>query len=94
MLEFLVIAKDKPNSLELRKAKRAEHLQFLKSSGTCEVKLAGPLLEKEQMVGTVLIIVAESLKALQGFLHEDPYQKAGLFASVLIQEMQVLINNG
>ncbi|XWO14088.1 YciI family protein [Candidatus Hepatincola sp. Pdp] len=92
MLEFLVIAKDKPNSLVLREAKREEHLQFL-NSAKLKIKLAGPLLEKDNMVGTVLVVVAESLKVLQEFLQEDPYQKAGLFASVTIQEMKVVINN-
>lgn len=92
MLEFLVIAKDKPNSVTLREANRAEHLKFLKS-GTCKVKLAGPLLEKGLMVGTVLVVMAENIKVLQEFLHEDPYHKIDLFASVTIQEMKVVVHN-
>ena len=92
MLEFLVIAKDKPKSLALREEKREEHLRFL-NSAKLTIKLAGPLVEKDNMVGTVLVIVATSLKVLQEFLQEDPYQKAGLFASVTIQEMKVVINN-
>ncbi len=92
MLEFLVIAKDKPNSLVLREVKREEHLQFL-NSAKLKIKLAGQLLEKDNMVGTVLVIAATNLKVLQEFLQEDPYQKAGLFASVTIQKMKVVINN-
>ena len=50
-----------------------------------QVRLAGPRLdEKGEMCGSMFVIEAEDLAAAKAFSTDDPYAKAGLFASVEI----------
>ena len=83
---YALICIDKTNSLALRKAKRPEHVAYLK--GLCDtLKLAGPFTEAdgETMNGSLIVIEAVSLDAAREIAAGDPYAKAGLFASVEIR---------
>jgi uncharacterized protein len=83
---YALICTDKPNSFAIRKAKRPEHVEYLKSLGDA-LKLAGPFTEAdgETMNGSLVIIDAASLQAAKEIAAGDPYAKAGLFASVEIR---------
>lgn len=81
---FAVIAKDKPNSLDIRKATRAAHLAYLEQLEG-KVSLAGPLIE-DMLCGSLLIFTCGSREELAGILAADPYAQAGLFAEVDIFE--------
>lgn len=78
---FIVYAKDKPGHTEMRAANRPDHVAWLKS---CTVPVAGPLLadDNETMIGSMLIVEAESLADVKAMLPNDPYALAGLFESV------------
>jgi len=76
------ICLDKPGHLETRLAARADHLAFLKAHAHA-VKLGGPFLDGEgNPVGSLLIFDCADLDAVREMLAQDPYAKAGLFASV------------
>lgn len=80
-----LIAKDKPGALDVRKANRDAHLAYADDSGL--VKVAGPFLDSNgDMIGSLLILEAESMAEAETFAENDPYAKAGLFASVSLQE--------
>jgi hypothetical protein len=80
---FVLICRDKPGHLEVRKANRDAHLAYLAETGI--VRLAGPLLDDAGgMVGSMLAIEAADRAAAEAFAAADPYAKAGLFASVEI----------
>jgi uncharacterized protein len=83
---YVLICTDKPNSLAIRKAKRPEHVAYLKSLGET-LKLAGPFTETdgETMNGSLIVVEASSLQAAKEIAAGDPYAKAGLFASVEIR---------
>ena len=83
---YALICIDKTNSLALRKAKRPEHVAYLKGLGDT-LKLAGPFTEAdgETMNGSLIVIEAVSLDAAREIATGDPYAKAGLFASVEIR---------
>jgi uncharacterized protein YciI len=83
---YALICIDKTNSLALRKAKRPEHVAYLKGRGDT-LKLAGPFTEAdgETMNGSLIVIEAVSLDAAREIAAGDPYAKAGLFASVEIR---------
>jgi uncharacterized protein len=83
---YALICTDKPNSLAIRKAKRPEHVAYLKSLGDT-LKLAGPFTEAdgETMNGSLIVVEASSLQAAKEIGAGDPYAKAGLFASVEIR---------
>ncbi len=77
---------DKPDATALRAATRDAHLEWLKAGG--RVTLAGPLQspegEEAGNVGTLLVVNGDELGEVQAWAAEDPYNQAGLFASVLV----------
>jgi uncharacterized protein YciI len=81
-MHYAAICLDKPNSLQIRLANRAAHLDYLRAH-TATLKVCGPLLadDGETMIGSLLIIEAPDRKTADAILAEDPYRKAGLFAS-------------
>ena len=91
---YALICTDKPNSLAIRRAKRPEHVAYLKSLGDT-LKLAGPFTEVdgETMNGSLVVIEAASLQAAKEIGAGDPYAKAGLFASVKIHPWIWTLNN-
>jgi uncharacterized protein YciI len=81
-MHFVAICLDKPNSLETRLANRAAHLAFL-GERPGVVKLGGPFLDSQgQLNGSMLILDLPDEAAARAFLADDPYARAGLFASV------------
>ncbi|WP_400766405.1 YciI family protein [Methylosinus sporium] len=82
---FAALCLDKPNHVELRLATREAHLAFL-AAHAAQVKLGGPFLDAaDKPVGSLLIVEAADAAAAQALLAEDPYAKAGLFASVEVK---------
>ncbi len=80
---FAFICKDKPDSLEIRKANRADHLAWLERTGG--VYVAGPLLSSGGVPeGSLLIADHADLEAATKWSAQDPYAQAGLFANVQI----------
>jgi len=86
---YAVICRDKPGALQVRLDTRAEHLAYIEATGI--VKMAGPFLEDGQMCGSLVIVEAETLAAAQDWATNDPYAKAGLFASSSVTEWKKVI---
>lgn len=85
-MHFIIMAEDKPDSLELRMANRADHLAYAVAQGC--VVLAGPFLtegDDPKPKGSMLIIEVADRAAAEAFAAGDPYAVAGLFARVDIQ---------
>ena len=89
---FVMICEDKPDSLALRKATRDDHLAFVDARRDA-IRLAGPMLgdDGETMIGSLFILEAESLQAVQAMNAEDPYTRAGLFARVTIRPFRQVV---
>jgi len=84
-----LIAKDKDGALQTRLVNRAAHLAYIDETGV--VAQAGPLLDGDAMIGSLVILDVEDLAAAQRWADNDPYAKAGLFQSVdLIQWKKVI----
>nr|WP_319948522.1 YciI family protein [uncultured Shimia sp.] len=80
-MRIALIAKDKPNSIDIRKANRDAHVAYLKS--TDAVEMAGPFLDDAgEMCGSLIILDMPDMAAAQDWAANDPYKKADLFASV------------
>lgn len=86
---YAIICRDKPGALQTRLDTRAEHLAYIEKTGI--VKMAGPFLEDGQMVGSLVIVEADSLAAAQDWATNDPYAKAGLFESAAVSEWKKVI---
>jgi uncharacterized protein len=84
-MHFHFLCKDKPDSLKIRLDTRTAHLDYLQGFGKAVVA-AGPLLadDGQTMTGSVLILELADRAAAEAFAKNDPYAKAGLFASVTI----------
>jgi len=88
---YVLVCNDKPDSLELRLANRQAHLAYARGFAD-RLKVAGPLLDEAgNMAGSLLILEADSLEDARGFNLGDPYQKAGLFASVQVTAFKASI---
>lgn len=86
---FAIIAKDKEGAFDVRKANRPAHIDYLKSLGDT-LKAAGPFVDpaRDIMTGTLMIVEADDQAAAVSLAANDPYAKAGLFASVDIRPWQ------
>lgn len=75
-----LIARDKPGALQTRLDNRAAHLAYIDETGV--VAQAGPLLEGDDMIGSLIILDVADMTAARGWADNDPYARAGLFQSV------------
>jgi len=89
---FVIHAIDRDGDGSVRQANREAHLGFLGEAGD-RVKLAGPLLSDDgsRMVGSMLVIEAESLADASAWAANDPYKAADLFESVDIRPWKAAI---
>ena len=90
-MAFMIIGKDKKNSLEIRLNNREEHLKYLQS-GKIVVKLAGPIMENGNMAGSIWIFEGTK-EEVENFVKGDPYVKSGLFESMEILDMKIVLAN-
>ena len=90
---FALICTDKPGSLPIRQEHRPQHLAYLQSLGS-RLAIAGPFTAEDgTMNGSLLVVEADSLDGARAIAAEDPFAKAGLFASVEVRPWKWLINN-
>ena len=90
---YLIHASDKPDSLDLRLAARADHLariQALRDAG--RLLTAGPLPAIDSAepgpagyCGSCIIAKFSSLTQAEQWVADDPYQHAGVYASVEVK---------
>jgi uncharacterized protein YciI len=86
---FAVWATDRPGALERRMRVREEHRQRLRRAGESGIRVlhGGPTLgaQDQHMNGTLLIVQAATLEAVQQFVDGDPYMREGVYESVVIR---------
>ncbi len=86
---FLVYRRDKPGALDLRLSNYKAHLEYLEPFKD-QLVLGGPTLgpgsgtADEDMTGSFLIMEAESWEDVDRFVANDPFAKAGLFSTTII----------
>jgi uncharacterized protein len=85
-----LMTRDKPGALQIRLDTRTAHLDYIKATGV--VEMAGPLLDEAgQMCGSLIILDVADIAAAQNWADNDPYAKAGLFATVTLTEWKKVI---
>lgn len=93
MKTFLLLCRDKPGALDLRKATRSDHLHYVSEAKNIgiEVLIAGPILnEDDAPAGSLFILNAASKNDVERFNQSDPYTKAGLFGEVEIRPYAIV----
>ena len=92
-MQFALVAYDRPNAVARRMELRPEHLKHLDALGDTLV-LAGPFLaDNGDMVGSIVVIEAETLDAAREIFARDPFMIGDLFDSVTIKPWRLGKNN-
>ena len=90
-MAFLIKCIDKKNSLDLRLSTREKHIKYLKKIKK-KLILAGPILDqKDNPIGTILILDFDKLTEVKKFLNEDPYSKVYLFKEIKITRFKKVL---
>ena len=90
MPHYALFCIDKPDSAELRKATRDDHLAYVAQTGV--VEQAGALLDDdERMIGSLIILDVPDMAAAQHWGGNDPYFQAGLFESVTLHRWKKVV---
>jgi hypothetical protein len=91
MANFVLTCIDKPDSLPLRMTNREAHLAYVREHPGF-VRLAGPFLDAAGgMAGSLFIVEAEDIAAVEAFTGADPYALAGLFERVEIRAWRATV---
>lgn len=82
---YILTLIDKPDGLPLRLSVRPEHKAYLAAVAD-RIAFAGPLTtdDGQIMLGSMLAIDFESREAAHAWLANEPFTKAGLYASTTI----------
>lgn len=88
-MPYALICRDKPGALQTRLDNRPAHLAFLNGAG--KVMFAGPFIEDEKPVGSLVVLDVATRAEAEAFAAADPYALAGLFESVAIHEWRKVI---
>ena len=95
MALFLINARDKAGSLELRMANRAEHLKWA-AQFVDRIAMAGPVFleDGKTMAGSTFVVEFDTLGDAEAWAANDPYALAGLFDRVEIIPFHWAIGDG
>lgn len=86
MAHFVVYALDGPGREAERLASRPAHRARLRAHDhPVSVRVAGPLTDAAgAMIGSLLVVEAETAAAVEAFVAGDPYVMAGVYGSVAV----------
>ncbi|MEX1250410.1 MAG: YciI family protein [Hyphomonas sp.] len=84
---FLVICRDGPGAGAMRARYLDGHLQHVEANWTRYIT-AGPVREPggEALVGSVFLVLADTLDAARRLMQDDPYITCGLYSSIEYKE--------
>ena len=90
-MPFAVICLDRPATSELRAKARLAHLEYINPHRP-KMQIGGALLDDagEERVGRFFAVHLPSRGAVEAFMRDEPYNKAGIFESVVIRRMNVV----
>jgi uncharacterized protein YciI len=86
---YVIYQEDRPDGGPIRAANKAAHLAYLELHRD-RLVLGGALLADDgvQRLGSCLILNVASRAEAEAFSCDEPFRKAGLFASVKIRRMR------
>jgi hypothetical protein len=85
-MPYVIITRDKPNSIDLRTKTREEHLKYIEPFAPRVLAGGGFLTENDTLAGGGMIVLdVENRSEVEAFVQNDPYTKVGLFQDVEIK---------
>jgi uncharacterized protein YciI len=93
---YVMLGRDGPRGVELRKQHRPAHLENLQPlEDAGRIRFAGPLIDPEGLpFGSVVVFDAPSLEDARAVAASDPYVEAGVFVSYEVHETKVVFPAG
>jgi uncharacterized protein YciI len=93
-MRFVVHCLDRPGATPLRRQHYEDHKAHL-ATGAVTTVVSGPLLAEdgETMIGSLFIFDAETRQAVEAFNKADPFNLAGVWASVSIHPFLMRVDN-
>lgn len=84
-MPYVIITKDKPDSLALRNQVRPVHLDYLVANQH-RLLAAGAQIEDDGSGGSggVILVDTEDRAEAEQFIADDPFTKAGLFETIKV----------
>lgn len=91
---FIIMTTDKPNSTHIRQETRPAHLEYIQGFGR-QIVAGGATLtdDGKGMTGSFFLVDMQDRAAVETFLRNDPYVKAGLFQRVEVRPWRKVIFN-
>ena len=90
---WVVLCKDKPNSLNARLKIIDEHRDYL-STNPIKTLISGPLTDKEGIMnGSFFMVDASSEEEIKVFQHNDPIFKANIWYEIIISPFNKRVDN-
>ena len=91
-MQFAITCLDQPNSLALRQATRAAHLEH---AAAHRVVLGGPLLDSAgSPIGSLLIVEADTREQAEQIAAADQYAHEEILASLNIKSFRTVLRGG
>lgn len=89
----MILTEDVADGPAIRAAVRQDHLEWLTKPSPVSVMSAGPWLDDSTsaMRGSLLIVKAPSREALESWLAQDPYARAGLPKTIDVRPFKLVI---
>jgi uncharacterized protein len=90
-MTYAVICIDRPDTEKLRAQARLAHMEYINPHRS-KMKIGGALFDDagERRVGMMFAIDLPSRQAVETFMQEEPYNKAGIFESVIVRRIHVV----
>jgi uncharacterized protein YciI len=87
-MDFAVICLDRPGTKALRARTRLAHMEYINGYRP-KMVMGGALLDDdgETRVGMMLAIDLPDRESVEQFMRNEPYNKAGIFETVLIRSV-------
>ena len=90
---WLILCKDKPNSLNERMKIIEEHRAYL-STNPIKILISGPLTDKEgNMNGSFFMVEADNEEEIKVFQRNDPIFKANIWDEIIISPFMKRVDN-
>jgi uncharacterized protein YciI len=93
-MHFTVYCLDHPNMVERRLENYDDHKAYLQTAPV-ETLISGPLTKSDgqTMIGSFFLYEADGIEEIQKFVDSDPFNKAGIWASVDIRPFIKRVDN-
>ncbi len=90
-MPFAVLCLDRPDTSHMRTAARLAHLEYI-NPHRAKMQIGGALLDDDgdARIGMIFAIDLPSREAVQAFMRDEPYNKAGIFESVVIRRINIV----